>query len=137
MSGNILLTYAIIRSTLIRMTLIGTHIAAVLTAGAVAAGAVFGAEASTGADAATPTALVIDSSLAGHGSELVDPRLEDTGAAVRLPRDADEARTNVRYFDALDYHVYVAGARSTAAAEQAGVDATEVDGLDGALAAVR
>jgi hypothetical protein len=41
----------------------------------------------------------------------------------------------VRYFDRLDYRVYVAGARSTAAAEQTGVDATAVDGLDGALAA--
>ena len=118
------------------MTPIGTHIAAVLTAGAVAAGAVFGAEASTGADAQR-TALVIDSSLASQGKELVDPRLNDVDAAVRLPRDADEARTNVRYFDALDYHVYVAGARSTAAAEQTGVDATAVDGLDGALAAAR
>jgi hypothetical protein len=119
------------------MTLIGTHIAAVLAAGAVAAGAVFGAEASTGADAAQPTALVIDSALASHGSELVDPRLDDVDAAVRLPRNADEARTNVRYFDALDYHVYVAGARSTAAAAATGVDATEVDGLGGALAAAR
>jgi hypothetical protein len=119
------------------MTLIGTHIAAVLAAGAVAAGAVFGAEASTGADAAQPTAIVIDSSLAGHGSELVDPRLDDVDAAVRLPRTAGEARTNVRYFDALNYRVYVAGARSTAAAEQTGVAATEVDGLDGALAAAR
>jgi hypothetical protein len=109
--------------------------AAVLTAGVVAAGAVFGADASTGQEAAQRTALVIDSSLAGHGRELVDPRLEDARAAVRLPRDADEARTNVRYFDALGYHVYVAGARSTAAAEQTGVDATEVDGLAGALAA--
>ena len=119
------------------MTAIGTHIAAVLTAGAVAAGAVFGAEASTGEDAGRPTALVIDSSLASHGSELVDPRLKHVDAAVRLPRDSDEARTNVRYFDALDYRVYVAGARSTAAAEQTGVDATEVDGLDGALTAAR
>lgn len=119
------------------MTVIGTHIAAVLAAGAVAAGAVFGAEASTGEDAAQRTALVIDSSLASHGSELVDPRLENVDAAVRLPRNADEARTNVRYFDELDYRVYVAGARSTAAAEATGVDATEVDGLDGALAAAR
>ena len=119
------------------MTLFGTHIAAVLTAGAVAAGAVFGAEASTGEDAAQPTALVIDSSLASQGSELVDPRLDDVDAAIRLPRNADEARTNVRYFDALDYRVYVAGGRSTAAAEQTGVNATEVDGLDGALAAAR
>jgi len=119
------------------MTVIGTHIAAVLAAGAVAAGAVFGAEASTGEDAAQGTALVIDSSLASHGSELVDPRLENVDAAVRLPRDADQARTNVRYFDELNYRVYVAGARSTAAAEATGVDATEVDGLDGALAAAR
>ena len=119
------------------MTLIGTHIAAVLAAGAVAAGAVFGAEASTGEDAAQPTALVIDDSLASHGSELVDPRLDDVDAAVRLPRTADEARTNVRYFDALDYHVYVAGARSAAAAATTGVDATEVDGVGGALAAAR
>lgn len=119
------------------MTLIGTHIAAVLAAGAVAAGAVFGAEASAGEDVSQPTALVIDSSLASQGSELVDPRLKDLDAAVRLPRNSDEARTNVRYFDALDYQVYVAGARSTAAAQQAGVDATEVDGLDGALAATR
>ena len=117
------------------MTLIGTHIAAVLAAGAAAAGAVFGAEASTGEDAVQPTALVIDSSLADHGSELVDPRLNDVAAAVRLPRNADEARTNVRYFDALDYRVYVAGARSAEAAADTGVDATEVAGLDGALAA--
>ena len=115
------------------MTVIGTRIAAVLTAGVVAAGAVFGADASTGQGAPQRTALVIDSSLAGHGRELVDPRLEDTDAAVRLPRDADEARTNVRYFDALGYRVYVAGARSTAAADETGVDATEVHGLDGAL----
>jgi len=121
----------------IRMTPIGTHIAAVLTAGVVAAGAVFGAEASTGQDAGQPTALVIDSSLAAHGNQLVDPRLEHVDAAVRLPRDADEARTNVRYFDALDYRVYVAGAHSTAAAAATGVDATEVDGLDGALTAAR
>jgi hypothetical protein len=122
---------------LIRMTLIGTHIAAVLAAGAVATGAVFGAEASAGDEGARPTALVIDASLAGHGRDIVDPRLETVDAAIRRPRDADEARTNVRYFDALDYQVYVAGADATAAAEATGVDATEVDGLDGALTAAR
>jgi hypothetical protein len=98
---------------------------------------VFGADASAGDDAVQSTALVIDASLASHGRDLVDPRLEDVDAAIRLPRDADEARTNVRYFDALDYRVYVAGATSTAAAESTGVDATEVDGLDGALNAAR
>jgi hypothetical protein len=128
---------------LIRMTLLGTHIAAVLAAGAVATGAAFGAEAG-GADAGTgaddvsrPTALVVDASLARDGRDLVDNRLENVDAAVRLPRDATEARTNVRYFDELDYRVYVAGARATAAAKATGVDATPVDGLDGALAAAR
>jgi hypothetical protein len=119
------------------MTPIGTHIAAVLAAGTVAAGAVLGAEASTGEQASQPTALVIDASLARDGRELVDPRLETVTAEVRLPRDEREARTNVRYFDALDYQVYVAGAHAAAAAESTGVPATEVDGLDGALDATR
>jgi hypothetical protein len=138
---------------LIRMTLLGTHITAVLAAGAVATGGVFGAEAlangplfggggddspgGTGGERAARTALVIDASLARDGRDLVDPRLEYVDAAVRLPRSADEARTNVRYFDELDYRVYVAGAQSTAAAERTGVNATTVDGLDGALAAAR
>jgi hypothetical protein len=122
---------------LIRMTLIGTHIAAVIAAGAVATGAVFGAEASTGHEDAQPVALVVDASLASNGRQLVDQRLDDVDAAVRLPRDADEARTNVRYFDALDYKVYVAGAQSTAAASAAGVDATEVNGLDAAVDVAR
>ena len=43
----------------------------------------------------------------------------------------------MRYFDELDYRVYVAGAHATGAAEETGVDATPVDGLDGALAAAR
>jgi hypothetical protein len=86
---------------------------------------------------AARTALVIDAALARDGRELVDPRLEGLDAEVRLPRSADEARANVRYFDALGYRIFVAGAQSTAAAERTGVDATAVDGLDGALAAAR
>src|SRR3954451_5306336 len=127
----------VIRSMLIRMTPIGTHIAAVLAAGTVAAGAVLGAEASTGDEAPKPTALVIDAPLARDGRELVDPRLANLNAEVRLPRNAAEARTNVRYFDALDYQVYVAGSRAVGAAERTGVPATEVDGLEGALDAAR
>jgi hypothetical protein len=121
---------------LIRMTFLGTHIAAVLAAGAVATGAAFGAEAGAD-DAGRPTALVIDASLARHGRDLVDQRLEHVDAAVRLPRNATEARTNVRYFDELDYRVYVAGAQATGAAEETGVDATPVDGLEGALDVAR
>jgi hypothetical protein len=127
------------------MTFTGPQIAAVLAAGAVATGVLFGADAVADgglfeADSdggAAPTALVIDASLARDGRELVDSRLQGVDAEVRLPRDADEARTNVRYFDELDYRVYVAGAQATAAAERTGVDATPVEGLSGALAAAR
>ena len=119
------------------MTFIGTHIAAVLAAGVVATGAVFGAEAGAGDDVGAPTALVIDASLASDGRELVDRRLQDVDAEVRLPRDAQEARVNVRYFDELDYHVYVAGPQATEAAQATGVDATPVNGVGGAVAATR
>jgi hypothetical protein len=120
------------------MTLLGTHIAAVLAAGVVATGGVFGAEAlADGDEGSASTGLVIDASLARDGRELVDPRLKDVDADVRLPRTAEEARTNVRYFDELDYRVYVAGAQATAAAAEAGVDATPVGGLDQAIAATR
>jgi hypothetical protein len=119
------------------MTLLGTHIAAVLAAGAVATGAAFGADTSADDGGATRTALVIDASLARDGRDLVDRRLENVNAAVRLPRTDTETRTNVRYFDALDYRVYVAGANAIAAAERTGVQATPVEGLDGALAAAR
>jgi hypothetical protein len=122
---------------LIRMTYFGTHIAAVFAAATLAAGAVLAADASTGHESAQPTALVIDASLASHGRRLVDPRLDDVDAPVRLPRDAGEARTNIRYFDALGYRVYVAGGDATKAARDSGAEATEVDGLDAALAAVR
>ena len=110
-------------------------------AGALALGGSLGADQAGGSDRtggeSARTALVIDASQGRDGRELVDPRLRDLDADVRLPRDSEEARTNVRYFDALGYRVYVAGTRSAAAAEQTGVQATEVDGLDGALTAVR
>jgi hypothetical protein len=119
------------------MTALGMHIAAVLAASAVATGAAFGADAPGAGDGATRTALVIDASLARDGRDLVDQRLETVNAEVRLPRNGIEARTNVRYFDALGYRVYVAGAHASAAAERTGVRATSVDGLGGALAAAR
>lgn len=119
---------------LIRMTFIGTHITTVLAAGVLATGSLFAAGSD---DQNRPTALVIDASLASHGRQLVDPRLKDVDADVRLPSNATEARTNVRYFDALGYKVYVAGSDATAAAEATGVDATHTGGLDGALAVSR
>ena len=119
---------------LIRMTFIGNHITTVLAACVLATGSLFAAGSD---DQNRPTALVIDASLASHGRELVDPRLKDVDADVRLPSNATEARTNVRYFDALGYKVYVAGSDASAAAEATGVDATDTGGLDGALAVSR
>ena len=114
------------------MTFIGTNIAAVLAAGAVATGSLFGA----GSDEQSrPTALVIDASLASHGRQLVDPRLKDVDADIRLPRTSTEARTNVRYFDALGYRVVVAGFKANAAADATGVEAEHAQDLPGALTA--
>ena len=115
---------------LIRMTLIGTHITAALAAGVLAAGSLFGA----GSDEqGRKSALVIDASLASDGRVLVDPRLKDVDADVRLPRNSTEARTNVRYFDELGYRVIVAGPQASAAASAVGVDAQRAPGLAGAV----
>jgi hypothetical protein len=117
---------------LIRMTFIGTNIAAVLAAGAVATGSLFGG----GSDEQSlHTALVIDESIASHDRELVDPRLKDVDADVRLPRTSTEARTNVHYFDALGYRVVVAGFHANAAADATGVAAVHAQDLPGALRA--
>jgi hypothetical protein len=121
------------------MTPIGTALAGALAAGAIATGGAFGAGAdadTAGAGAHTArNALVIDASLARDGRELVDARLEAADAEVRLPRNADEAVTNVRYFDELGYTVIVAGDNATAAAEGTGEPAVYTTGLDSALAA--
>src|SRR5687768_3134373 len=102
------------------MTGIATALTALLGAGALAIGA--GNTDSAGDTDRSPirTALVIDASLARDGRELLDPRLEDTRAEVRLPRTAAEARTNVRYFTGLGYRVVTAGPEATAAAEASG-----------------
>ena len=115
----------------IRMTGIATALTALLAAGALAVGV---------ADTGGPdprTALVIDASLARDGRELVDPRLEDTGAEVRLPRTPTEARTNVRYFTELGYRVVAAGPEATAAAEASGASTEIAAGLPAALSAAR
>ncbi len=107
-------------------------------AGALALGGSFGADQAGGSDRtggdSTRTALVIDASQGRDGRELVDPRLHDLDADVRLPRDSEEARTNVRYFDALGYRVVVAGPQASAAALATGVDAVRAADLPQALA---
>jgi hypothetical protein len=78
---------------------------------------------------------VIDASEGRDGRELVDPRLRELDADVRLPRTSTEARTNVRYFDALGYRVVVAGPQASAAAAAVGVDAVRAADLSQALEA--
>jgi hypothetical protein len=81
--------------------------------------------------------MVIDAAAARDGRDLVDARLRAIDAEVRLPRTADEARTDVRYFAAQGRRVIVAGPQSSAAARVAGVVATGAPDLAGALTAVR
>jgi hypothetical protein len=100
------------------MTGIITTVGTLLAAGVLAAGGSLG---STDDGHHTRTALVIDASQARDGRELVDPRLRDLDAEVRLPRTSSEAQTNVRYFDALGYRVIVSGPQATAAADEVGL----------------
>ena len=115
------------------MISIATSFASLAAAGALAVGAAF----APSADHPAPrTAIVIDAPAARDGRALVDPRLRGVDADVRLPRDATEARTDVRYFAAQGYdRVIVAGPRATAAATDA--DVVRAADLPGALAAVR
>lgn len=123
------------------MTGMATSIGTALVAGALALGGSLGAgqdasHAGTSAGGeSTRTALVIDASQGRDGRQLVDSRLLDLDADVRLPRNSEEARTNVRYFDALGYRVVVAGPQASAAAQATGVDAVRAAGLAQAVEA--
>jgi hypothetical protein len=108
-------------------------VTAIVAAAGVALSGTAGSDGDSVGASAPRTALVIDSSAARDGRELIDPRLRDTDAEVRLPRDAREARTNVRYFDELGYRVVVVGARSEAAADATGVEAVHAADLPRAL----
>jgi hypothetical protein len=120
----------------IRMTGIGTTIASLLAAGAVAAGGLL-EPGSDPSPATGRTALVVDASAARDGRDLVDPRLRDVDADLRLPRTRAEALTNVRYFAAQGYRVVVAGLMASEAATSAGVTAERAAGVAAAVAAVR
>ncbi len=121
----------------IRMTYLAPKIAALALVAAIGSGAVLDAGATGPTEPVAPIALVIDAHLARDGRQLVDTRLKSVDAAVRLPRNPTEARTNVRYLNELGYRVVVAGANATAAADGTGVGATRVAGLDAALAEAR
>jgi len=113
----------------------GTQITAAIAAVAVAAGGLAGASSGDGSGSPARMALVVDAAAARDGRDLVDPRLQDADAEVRLPRTAAEARTNVRYLAELGRRVVVAGPKATAAAESAGVAAVRARDLTEALAA--
>jgi hypothetical protein len=89
----------------------------------------------SGDEGSPPTALAIDAAAGRQGRELVDPRLDDVDAEVRLPRTPAEARTNVLYFEAQGYRVVVAGPRAASAADAVGVSAVRTGDLGAALAA--
>jgi hypothetical protein len=113
----------------------GSQITALLATAVVAAGGLAGATSGDGSGSASGTALVIDAAAARDGRDLVDPRLQDAGAEVRLPRTAEEARSSVRYMAELGKRVVVAGPQATAAADSTGVAAVKASGLASALAA--
>ena len=112
----------------------GSTIAAFLTGTAVALGGVL---AGNSDGSASRTALVIDAGAGRDGRELVDARLREADAEVRLARTSSEASTDVRYFAAQGYRVIVAGPLATGAADATGVQAVRADDLAGALQAVR
>jgi hypothetical protein len=115
------------------MTDFGSTIAAFLAGGAVALGGLLAGHSDSGG---SRTALVVDAAAGRDGRELVDPRLRDSEAQVRLPRTDAEASTDLRYFAAQGYRVVVAGPKATAAARHTGVAAVRAGDLTGALAAV-
>jgi hypothetical protein len=115
------------------MTGLGSTIAAFLAGGAVALGGLLAGHSDSGG---SRTALVIDAAAGRDGRELVDPRLGDSDAQVRLPRTDAEARTDVRYFAAQGYTVVVTGPKASTAARDTGVAAVSAPDLTGALAAV-
>ena len=118
---------------LIRMTGIGTQLVALIGAAALAAGGLLGG----GADSSpgTRTALVVDAALARDGRELVDARLRDAAAELRIARTAAEARTDVRYLEASGHRVVVVGPRARAAA--AGTAAERASTVASAVALAR
>jgi len=119
---------------LIRMTGIGSTITAFLAGAAVAVSGVLAG----GSDGSAPhTALVIDAGAGRDGRELVDARLREARAEVRLARTSTEASTDVRYFAAQGYRVIVAGPLATGAAAATGVQAVRADDVAGALQAIR
>jgi hypothetical protein len=113
---------------------LATQLSASLAAAVVAVGGVAGVTAS-GSGPLPDTAIVIDASEARDGTDLIDPRLQDADAEIRVPRTAKEARTNVRYLGKLGMRVVVVGRHATAAADTAGIAVVQAPDLASALTA--
>ena len=80
---------------------------------------------------------VLGFNMLGDGlRDLLDPRLRDAGVELRVPRDAEEARMNVRYFAESGADLVVAGPEAAAAAAAAHVSARQGDDAGSALAAL-
>jgi len=100
------------------MTGLGTTITSALVAAVVAAGGLLGG---VSGDSRSHMALVVDASLARDGRDLIDPRLRELDAELRLPRTEAEAETDLRYLAAQGYRLVVAGPDSRAAADATGL----------------
>jgi hypothetical protein len=121
------------------MTLLTTTAGSLLAAGALALGGLLGAGSDGRADQRQASlGLVIDAAAARHGRDLLDPRLRSAGADVRLPRTAQEARTDLRYLVASgDAALVVVGPRAAAAARETGIRARRAADVAHALRAIR
>lgn len=115
------------------MTASGALVAAIVAAAAVTGG-LLGDDSPGQSDSRSRPALVIDAVLARDGRDLVDPRLRQADAEIRLPRTPAEALTDVRYFAAQDRHLVVAGPRSRAATKAAALPAVRASSIAEALA---
>ena len=116
------------------MTGIGSTITAFLAGAAVALGGALAG----GSDGSAPhTALVIDAGTGRDGRELVDSRLREADAQVRLARSSTEASTDLRYFAAQGFRVIVVGPLASDAAAATGVPAVRAEDLGSALQTVR
>ena len=116
------------------MTRHGASIAAAVVATLAAWAATAWPAVAPGTGRAARAALVVDARLGRDGRELVDPALRGAGAALRLTRNAREARVDVRYLVASGHRVIVVGPQSSAAASD-GVQ--RAAGVPEALAALR
>lgn len=117
------------------MTSLGSSLAT-FVAGLAAAAGLLGSATGERPESGAGTALVLDAAEGRDGRELVDQRLRAVRAEVRLPRTPEEARTNLRYFEAQGLRVVVSGQNALAAAEATGVHAVQAADLREALTAV-